>query len=75
MLLKYGIVCDVGDDGECEFAMEFEPLRALAPLGEFDCGLHVWTVASTARLSWLVEAAQEAEGRAGEVGVGGLEVE
>lgn len=65
----------VGNDADGEVSVEFEPLRAFSPVGEFDVGLHLGVVAASAGTSRVVKGAEEAEIGVYEIGVDGREVE
>lgn len=60
VFLEDGEVFVVGDDGGGDASVHFEPLGALAPLLELDCGPHTWAVAATA--DWAGEVVGLDEG-------------
>ncbi|GER32793.1 reticulon family protein [Striga asiatica] len=64
----------VGDDLECQVAVDREPLGALAPVGEAEGRGHVETVAAAAHWAWEVVGLDEGVVGAEEVGVDGGEV-
>lgn len=49
----------VGDDLGGDGSVHFEPLGALAPLMEVDCGAHFWAVTAAAHWAWKVVGLNE----------------
>lgn len=54
--VKYGVLNNMN----CEFPVDFEPLRSFTPLCDVDIGCHVGVIASSAKGSRVVKCSHEA---------------